>query len=312
MNKVNKDHVCTLYDGDYYLGVSALINSLVKNGFNGVVWVGYRTMLPLWLKNFELEKDERGKDFITLSNNVQVFFLKVNTNYHLTNFKAHFLIDVLSLLNAPYNSIHYFDCDIVVRCDWGFYKKWCNYGVAACQEILMAYFPNNHPLRMMWKDYAKKWGYSIHKELDQYFNAGYVGFHHSYEGSLYIWRDLMEHMGSEGVDLTRFSNKDRLYEFYTDQDMLNVLLMITPDPISTIGPEGMGFSMGGFVMAHAVGKKPWNINYIWKALKGNEYRIADDQYWKNVNGEIKTFSNFYFRYKKIEILAGKVLSKIIK
>jgi hypothetical protein len=175
----------------------------------------------------------------------------------------------------------------------------------------MSYFPSNHPLRMVWKDYAQKWNYSIHKELNQYFNAGYAGFHHSYEKSLYIWCDLMEKMGSEGVDLTRFSNKDRLYEFYTDQDMFNTLLMVTPDPISTIGPEGMGFIYGGFVMSHAVGKKPWNINYIWYVIKGKKIRIADDQYWLYANGEIKSFNSFYYWYKKKEILVGKVLSKFI-
>ena len=43
--------VCTLYEGDYEVGVGALINSLVNNNFTGKIVVGHKGNLPTWLSS---------------------------------------------------------------------------------------------------------------------------------------------------------------------------------------------------------------------------------------------------------------------
>jgi len=307
------DHVCTIYEGNYHLGVAGLINSLISNQYKGHVWVGYKTELPPWISPASLKKTPSGIDYYSINENSCVFFIKVNTHYHFTNYKPHFLLDVLKLIEgSSYKTIHYFDCDIVVRRHWEFYERWSKFGVMACQEILGAYFPIDHPLRMMWKEHAANWGYPVNRELNQYFNAGYAGFHYQFEQSIILWKDLMEAMKNEGVDITRFTNRNRQYEFFTDQDMLNLMLMLTKDPISTIGPEGMSFTNGGCVMAHAVGRKPWKINYILHTLAGRKIRMADIEYWNYASGVIKPYSNLYLNYKLLEIRIGKLIAKFIK
>ena len=51
--------VCTLFEGDYHLGLAALINSLVRNGYRGRIAVGYHGALPPWLNQLQAAGDEQ-------------------------------------------------------------------------------------------------------------------------------------------------------------------------------------------------------------------------------------------------------------
>jgi hypothetical protein len=44
--------VCTLAEHHYFYGVAALVNSLVRAGFEGAVAVGFRGERPDWLERF--------------------------------------------------------------------------------------------------------------------------------------------------------------------------------------------------------------------------------------------------------------------
>ena len=53
--KTGPDVVCTTAEGNYFYGLAALANSLVRAGFKGSIVVGYRHGKPTWLET--LEKD---------------------------------------------------------------------------------------------------------------------------------------------------------------------------------------------------------------------------------------------------------------
>jgi hypothetical protein len=71
----------------------------------------------------------------------------------------------------------------------------------------------------------------------------------------------------------------------TDQDLLNIVAMTTDVPLTTLGPDGMDFVPGGYVMSHAVNSpKPWGRSYLKVALTGATARPSR----QNVLGEHRT------------------------
>jgi hypothetical protein len=73
--------------------------------------------------------------------------------------------------------------------------------------------------------------------------------------------------------------------------------MITNCPISIIGPEAMGFHYGLPLMQHPLGPKPWSRKFLKEVFTGWQPRTSDLSFWKNVNGEIKPYSDSYVKRK---------------
>lgn len=306
-----KSAVFTLFEGDYHYGVAALANSLYKNGFNGTIWVGYRGELPIWatptVDAFEYQEYK-------LSDNCVIRFLPVKTDLHLTNYKPFFISDVLSGHEGEYHSIFYIDPDIVIKCHWSFFLNWVENGIAVCEQVIWGNMKSSHPIRLQWKKFAQKKGYAGFRDLNSYFNAGYIGLKSSDSDFLEIWKDVLLFMKDDGINLSRLQTEHPTQLFFAqDQDALNLSLMITTKELSVVGPDGMDFMPGGFLMSHAAGQtKSWRKNFLLETLlRGFSPSLADSNYLKNVEFPIKLYSKQQLSIKKINIYLARLISRIL-
>jgi hypothetical protein len=174
--------VCTLYEGHYQIGVGALINSLVNQNFNGKIIVGYRGSLPDWLS--QVESNSNGY-FITKT--VELIFQPLETHYHLTYYKPFFILDLFEKY-SEINTVFYFDPDICNKCNWSFYERWVNLGLAVCLDNCYAILPSQHPWRCEWLELGEKLNYIPRQFPNFYCNAGFVGVKRSDISVLEIWR----------------------------------------------------------------------------------------------------------------------------
>jgi hypothetical protein len=167
--------ICTLYEGHYHHGLAALSNSLYNNGFKGSVYVGYRGELPPWAKDAKDNSSliERWKT-IRIAEGLDLHFLPVSTHYHLTNYKADFM---LQLWNGPAQNsegMFYFDPDIVIKCHFSFFEKWIQQGVAVVHEITANDMAINNPIRAFWKTIIEENNEKVNNQITSYINAGFL------------------------------------------------------------------------------------------------------------------------------------------
>jgi hypothetical protein len=268
-----KSAVVTLFEGDYVLGVGALVNSLARNGFTGKVYAGYRGALSRWAGS-------AADSYI--AGPIEVHFFEVGGDLHLTNLKPTVMLDIANRLAPDLDALFYFDPDIVVTCRWSFFEEWAQCGLAIVQEITMAPMPDDHPIRCYWREWASEHGWPTVRSVDAPFNGGFIGVARFHFRALEAWRDIISAIG-DSVDLSGFAPGERSHPFHmTDQDALNILSMIYPGALSRIGPEGMGFVPGGFTMLHAVGGvKPWRKRFVRSALAGIPPTLADKGWFAN-------------------------------
>lgn len=261
--------ICTLFEGDYHLGLAAFVNSLVEAGYKGTIWAGYRGMLPPWINQLTCEENNDDDEY-KVTDNVRIVFLQLATDIHFTNYKPDFMLDILANQAPECSYLWYFDPDIFVLMRWSYFETWQRYGVALCQEIVDNILPTDSPLRKQWMDLAEGSGYSNPRPINHYFNAGMVGVPAGHSEFLLAWKKLIELAKSMGCDLKSLWHGSRELPFnISDQDALNIAIMYAQCPLTTIGPQGMGFVFGAsMAMYHAVGQKPWRGSFLLRALKG--------------------------------------------
>jgi len=310
-----KTATCTLcnsrFEGNYHYGVGALVNSLYLHGFRGVVWVGYRGDLPPWTNNVTIYQDYHE---FAVAEGCVIRFILLTTPVHFANYKPNFMLQLWEHNCPEADALFYIDPDIVIKCRWSFFEEWVSNGIALSQEIVNAYMPSNHPIRLFWKEFAECKGYRCHHQLNQYFNGGFVGLCKNHQSALSLWQDLLEDLEKFGVDLAKFMQGDRTHPFLSpDQDTLNLMAMTTPHPLTTIGPEGMDFVPGGFTMSHAVGTpKPWQKFMIYEALRGKAPSSADKGYWQHTQGPIQLYSQQKLFWKQVDVRCGGAIGRFIR
>src|ERR1700721_3077236 len=83
--------VCTLIEGHYQLGLAALVNSMLRGGFAGLVWAGYRGELPLWTTQLRAI----GPELFELPNGARLGFEKLSPGVHFANYKPEFMLHLI-------------------------------------------------------------------------------------------------------------------------------------------------------------------------------------------------------------------------
>lgn len=310
--------VCTLFEGHYHYGVTALVNSLYSQNYRGDIYAGYKGELPKWANGAVENNSLKLKNVKTLkvTDGLQINFVLIKANYHLTNYKPDFMIDIWNSFETEIDGIFYFDPDIVVKINWLYFEKWIQYGVALIHEITSNDMPPTHPKRKAWEAVIEKAGMTVQNQLYSYINAGFCGFNKNTLAFLYTWKDIfkvgVEYFGLSNNQWGHDFSPDYIF-FAQDQDALNIAAMCSTVPLSEMGPEAMDFISGGWVMSHLVGSpKPWKKNMYKEFFYGKRLGITDKLFWNNVSFPIMPYSKIFIRQKNISIKIVSFLSRFYK
>jgi hypothetical protein len=302
--------ICTLYEGDYHFGVAALVNSLVAGGFEGPIVVGYRGSLPYWVKDLERVGVS---DTFAVSGRAHLKFIPIVADTHFTHMKPAFMLSLIRD-NPSARFISYFDPDITISCSWRFFETWVARGVALCEDTSNGTMPENHPLRLTWVELARASGWESPRPLSRYYNAGFVGLPVANAGFLRAWQGFIDLARDHGSNLESLSSGTRADPFHVpDQDALNIAAMYSTDPLTTMGPEGMGFEVGGFTMYHSVGRpKPWQKKLIWLALSGDPPSGCDRAFLDNAQSPISPYSRLALDAKRLSYKAAALIGRFYR
>lgn len=286
---------CTLFEKSYHYGVGALVNSLYQAGFRGNIYAGYVGQLPPWATRATSNYEQPWKNCKSLrvAENLTLHFLPLETDYHLTNYKPDFMLQLWASLGQDAKSIFYFDPDIVVTRPWKMFEEWINSGVALCEDINSP-LPQHHPRREAWRNFFMRFNLQLAFKEGIYANGGFIGIHQRHKDFLKLWKNIQEKMGTEigGLNRSMFTNKQELetaggafFPFAkTDQDALNATIEAYQDNVSFVCKDGMGFEKGVQLMHHALGTpKPWDWQPITRALAGFPPRPVDRIYWEAIS-----------------------------
>jgi hypothetical protein len=314
--------ICTLFEGQYHYGLAALTNSLYRKGFRGSIYAGYRGTLPPWCSNSKENTlfDWPGSTTFGVAEGIQIHFLPLDTDYHLTNYKPDFMLRLLSGPASGAEAIYYLDPDIVVTAPWWTFKDWIECGIALCEDVNSP-LSEYHPRRMGWRNYYAKSDIVLNFKDPIYVNGGFIGISAKHFDFLNIWRSLQELLSPliGGLDRTVIEGRNLLPEALTndffpfakvDQDVLNATIEAWDGPVSYIGKEGMGFGPGKLILPHAVGRaKPWRVKFLKRSLSGIIPRAVDKRYWKSVSYPIKPYSNRYIYWKNLTLKLASLIGR---
>jgi hypothetical protein len=303
----HKEIIVCLCDGRYNLGAAALINSLVKADFKGLIYIGYRGALPTWVQQFEL----LGENHFYITKDILVRLKQVDTQIHLGYYKPYFIKEAFDFYKNT-DRFYYFDVDIVVKAPWFFFSNWLVNGYCVCLDSSFHFLHRNHPWRKQWKHWAPA-GQVKFNEIDYYFNSGFLGIERKSIALVDIWIYLTKKHKEFGGNLKRFE-KEAHKHLKSDQDLLNAAITISPDiEISIIGKEGMGFTDPSTLMEHAIGSvKPWNNGFCKQLIRsGQKPNSADKSFFTNCKHPINVFHNFTYKVKKIDMFTASFFGRIL-
>jgi len=296
----SEEIICTLFEGNFHLGVVGLANSLHAVGFKGALIAGYRGDLPTWCSPLKGQRIGELDVQTFQAKALTIHFVEVQTDYHLTNYKPDFLMLAAAAFPKA-KRLYYFDPDIVLTSTWDYYQAWIESGVALCADINSP-IPKSHPQRIAWRRYFAERGFELNFKDSIYVNGGFVGLRREQMDFLQLWQVLQEVMAPSIGGLNKSSigksgtprpvAEDAIDAFRkTDQDALNATVEAYTGEFSMIGQEAMAFGPGKTQMAHSQGRyKPWSKAYFHTTLIGRPPSFAEKEYWKHVSSPIQLIS----------------------
>ena len=276
--------ICTLFEGDYHKGVAALANSLVRSGFNGQFWIGYRGPRPQWAA---LAEPQQGYSSLTLPNGLVLCFVELDTPAHFSHYKPYWCERVLQELAPDTDAVLYLDPDLFILCQWDFFESWIGDGIACCEDSHLPLNPT-HPIARRWERFATGIGLTLYRSAEACLNSGLVGITRANIGFLKTWQTVLAQAHEQFTIRNDLKSGNRTDLFHNvDQDALNVAILATPCPISRMGLDGMGFDRGEWATVHAVGQKPGRRRILRDLIvDGSPPDRTLRLYWKYANGPI--------------------------
>lgn len=319
-----KQAICTLFEGNYHLGLAAFCNSLCVQNFRGDVYAGYRGELPPWAKKGSTGVIADWPESVTieLGGEIRLHFLPLETDYHFTNYKPDFMLELWKGVARDADFFYYIDPDIVVNGNWSHFEEWVDSGVILCEDVNSP-LARNHPKRVGWRKYFGRLGVSLTFKEPFYANGGFIGLHRKNIEFIETWKKLQELMADEIGGLSKSSltgpkikkGSDSIFAPFskTDQDALNATVEACDIPVS-MGPKAlMAFDAGRSLLPHALGQpKPWDLHALTKSLSGYPLRVIDKMYWKFANGVIKSQPTFKVLRKQFVIRLSVLISRFYR
>jgi hypothetical protein len=263
-----------------------------------------------------------GARTMQVAEDLQLHFLPLDTDYHLTNYKPDFMLRLWDGPARGANAMFYFDPDIVVTAPWSFFEEWVTCGVALCEDVNSP-LSVNHPRRVAWRNYFGGMGIKLSFKEPIYANGGFVGTSLAHKSFLDQWVKIQEAMAVEigglgrsafktgGVQLSQKLLGDLACFSRTDQDALNASVESWDGPFSHLGKTAMDFDRGGLnILPHALGApKPWQVTPIRSALKGIQPRNVDREFWNYASGPLISHGKGKIKMKKMEMLIAKMIGR---
>ncbi len=313
--------ICTVFEGHYHKGVAALVNSLHRQGYEGIIWIGYKGTLPPWAV---IESKNDLAEVMTVCENLKINFIKFPKEAFLPYCKPDFMLDILEKYQTNAKKIFYIDCDIIIKCPMSYFEEWTDYGVALCEDVNSP-LPTSHPLRHQWVQYFKKYGITVRRDSSQYVNGGFLGLNREAKSFLETWRDVqnlvLEDMERIKADLHNSHKGDvasglqgRNYMFNrTDQDALNIAKDVTNETLSIVDNSGMDFQGVGYIMSHAASKtKPWEKNWLIYVVKNGQRPSPTDRIFLDyVTSPINIYTSNELKFKKVHLKIASALARFM-
>lgn len=315
--------VCTLFEKDYHHGVVSLVNSLVRNGFEGAVYAGYRGELPAWARaGARLDSAVwHGATVVQAGSTCEVLLLPMQTEAHFTNIKPDFMLRLFDTPGFAPEGLFYLDPDICLAEGWSFMRDWVSCGVALCEDANSP-LESGHPRRIGWRRFFDSAQSVLEFRTVAYVNGGCIGVAREHRRFLECWKELSAQMGDfiGGLGASQLEGGKTLRNLgfadcfdRSDQDALNAAIEASREPVSILPQSAMGFKHGPLVLPHAIGRhKPWRRKYLVDALRGIAPAMVDRIFWQSAPGPLRSMSNARIRRALAEIAFASALGRFYR
>jgi hypothetical protein len=299
--------IICLVEGSYWNGITAIVNSAIRNNFTGCIYIGYRGEIPKWLVKFEQIDD---KQSYLINHNIQLKLVEINSQRHLGYEKPFFIEKIIN--SETLNFIFYFDVDCVSVCNFDFYLTWSEKHIALCMDECFGQLHISHPWKVYWQKKLNEYHLPLSELNHPYINSGFIGLSKMNFDIITIWKNITLLLEKEGFDTKKF-NKSALLPIQGDQEILNMALMTKEThQLSIIGKEGMGFTEPCYLMVHCTKpEKPWEKLFLVDFIKkGYPIAAREKKYLDFLTKPYNNLGKTKTLFKKIDIFMTKIAYRV--